>query len=117
MNSVYHAKSSAHNWGGDWEQYLPIHEFIDSSKQFVGDFGHRALLHSTWGCFLVEQMFGPVWTVGKREIPVREIAERHIIEDLGWLPSPGDYLKHMERQKWMSGKAKVVKTLDELKGA
>lgn len=121
MNSVYHAKSSAHKWGGEWEDYLPVHEFIDSSKKFIGDFGHRALLHSTWGCWLAEEIFGAVLYIptgngNVREVPVREIAEQHIIEDLGWLPSPGDYLQHMERKKWMSGKVKVTKTLSEIRG-
>lgn len=121
MNSVYHAKSSARKWGGRWEDYLSIHEFVDSSKQFVGDFGHRALLHSTWGCWLAEEIFGPIMPVltengNIRDVPVREIVEQHILEDLGWLPSPGDYLQHMERKQWMSGKVRVTKTLDELEG-
>lgn len=121
MNSVYHAKSSARKWGGHWEEYLPIHEFIDSSKMFVGDFGHRALLHSTWGCWLAEELFGAILPIptengNVRDVPVREIVEQHILEDLGWLPSPGDYLQHMERKQWMSGKVKVTKTLDELEG-
>ncbi len=119
MNSVYHAKSSAKRWGGEWQEYLDIHEFIDSSKKFVGDFGHRALLHSTWGCWLAESMFGAVLRIrtkagNVREVPVREIAEQHILEDLGWLPSPGDYLNHMDRKQWMSGPIKVTKTLIEL---
>jgi hypothetical protein len=37
---------------------------------------------------------------------VRLIAERHILEDLGWLPSPADYIDGMSIRSWMGGKQK-----------
>jgi hypothetical protein len=114
MNSVFHAKSSARKWGGDAADYLPIHEFIDSSKQVIGDVRHRAIYHHTLGVFLCERIFGKTLTVGRKEIPVREIAERHIIEDLGWLPSPADYLKDMPLEKWMSGSRRKQVPLSHL---
>ena len=43
-------------------------------------------------------------TVGRKQIPVRLIAERHILEDLGWLPTPADYIGGMPIKPWMSGK-------------
>lgn len=103
MNSWYHAQSAARKWGGDPEDYLPIEEFIDSSKQVIGDSRHRAMYHHTLGVFLCERVFGKTLDVGRVRVPVRLIAERHIIEDLGWLPSPVDYIKDMPLAKWMSG--------------
>lgn len=107
MNSWYHAKSSARKWGGAPDDYLPIHDFIDSSKKIIGDVRHRSLYHHTEGTFLCERIFGTTIKVYKNikaiEVPVRLIAERHIIEDLGWLPSPADYIKGMPVEKWMSG--------------
>lgn len=103
MNSWYHAKSSARKWGGSPEDYLPIHDFIDSSKKIIGDVRHRSIYHHTEGTFLCERIFGTTIAVGRKQIPVREIAERHIIEDLGWLPTPADYIKGMPVEKWMSG--------------
>lgn len=103
MNSWYHAVSAAHKYGGTPEDYLPIEEFIDSSKQVIGDARHRALYHHTLGVFLCEKIFGKTITVGRTQIPVRLIAERHIIEDLGRLPSPKDYIDHMVMDVWMSG--------------
>lgn len=38
MNSWYHAQSCARKWGDEPEDYLPIHEFIDSSKQMIETF-------------------------------------------------------------------------------
>lgn len=108
-NSYYHAKSAAHKWGGTPEDYLPIEEFIDASKQAHGDVRHRALYHHTLGVWLCQQVFGTTLVIEKRngtgtvEIPVREIAERHIVEDLGYIPAPSDWLNHMNISPWMGG--------------
>lgn len=106
MNSWYHARSAARKWGGIPEDYLPIEEFIDSSKKIIGDVRHRSLYHHTEGAWLCQEIFGRTITVGSRgiEVPVRLIAEQHILEDLGWLPSPHDYIKLMNIQPWMGGK-------------
>lgn len=119
MNSWYHAKSAAHKWGGEPEDYLPIEEFIDSSKQVIGDARHRSLYHHTLGVFLCQEIFGKTLVLPKGsrtiQVPVREIAERHIIEDLGWLPSPSDYIKEMTGKPWMTGAIrKEVGNLNDL---
>lgn len=118
MNSWFHARSAARKWGGRPEDYLPIEEFIDSSKQVIGDVRHRSVYHHTLGVFLCQRIFGPTLDIqlenGIRRIPVREIAERHIIEDLGWLPSPADYVKGMPIDAWMSGARRRVVPLAQL---
>jgi hypothetical protein len=107
LNSYNHAKSAASHWGGTTDDYLPIEEFIDFSKQSFGDVRHRAMYHHTAGVWLCQRVFGTTITVKKTyneiQIPVREIAERHIFEDLGCIPSPGDWLNQMNIQGWMSG--------------
>jgi hypothetical protein len=103
VNSWFHAQSCSKKWGGSPEDYLAIHSFIDSSKQVIGDVRHRSLYHHTLGVFLCERIFGATLTVGRKEIPVRLIAEQHILEDLGWLPSPADYIDGMPIKAWMSG--------------
>lgn len=109
MNSYLHAQASARRWGGDPEDYLPIHELIDGSKKAFGDVRHRALMHNTWGVWMCQEVFGPMLVIekqagGEKRVPVREIAEQHIIEDLGFIPSPGDWLAHMNMVTWMGGK-------------
>lgn len=104
LNSYYHAKSAARKWGGSPDDYIEVEELIDSSKKFIGDARHRALFHNTYGVWLCQEVFGRIITVGDhREVPVRLIAEQHIIEDLGWLPSPADYFQHLSLAPWMSG--------------
>ena len=105
MNSWYHAQSAARKFGGTPEDYIEIEEFIDSSKQVIGDVRHRSLYHHTAGVWLCQGIFGRTVEVGERKtvVPVRLIAERHILEDLGWLPSPKDYIDGMPIRPWMSG--------------
>lgn len=107
MNSYQHSVSSSRKWGGKPEDYQPIHEFIDSSKMTLGDVRHRALCHHTQGIYLCQKLFGDTLTIqkdkGSVEVPVRLIAERHILEDLGWIPTPADWLKNTPIETWMSG--------------
>ncbi len=111
MNSWHHAVSAARKWGGSPEDYIAIEEFIDSSKKSIGDIRHRALYHHTEGTWLCQEIFGRTITVEKKnghgtmDVPVRLIAERHIFEDLGFLPSFSDYITRVDilQNDWMSG--------------
>jgi hypothetical protein len=43
-----------------------------------------------------------------KKVPVRLIAERHIKEDLGWIPSFQDWIVHIKAQDWMmKGQPKI----------
>lgn len=103
---IIHAKSSARKYGGSPECYLDIHQFMDSTKASLADVRHRALLHSSWGCFIVEQVFGVerINSAGKAYSP-RDVAEDHCIEDLGFIPSVEKWLGNMAIQTWMGGRA------------
>lgn len=104
MNSWFHAQSAARKWGGTPEDYIDVEEFIDSSKRLIGDVRHRSLYHHTEGVWLCQRIFGRTLAIGHKQVPVRLIAERHVLEDLGWLPSPADYIGGMPVKPWMSGK-------------
>lgn len=115
MNSWFHAVSAAHKWGGIPEDYIEIEEFIDSSKKIIGDVRHRSLYHHTESIWLCQRVFGRVLLIGHKQVPVRLVAERHIEEDLGWIPSPSDYIKGMPVSPWMSGRQEKVLPLSTLK--
>lgn len=104
MKPLLHANLSVKKYGGVVEDYLPIHNFIDSTKSCMPDIRHRALLHSSFGCYLVEQVYG-VYFVNSdgKKVSTRDIAEEHIIQDLGFIPTVEKYLNNMEIQPWMSG--------------
>jgi hypothetical protein len=107
MKSYLHAKVHCKKYGGVPNDYVDIDDFIDSSKQAVADVRHRAILHSAFGCFIVEQVFGRTRINSSgREYSTRDIAEDHIMQDLGFIPSMEHYLKNMTIQPWMSGTLK-----------
>jgi len=111
MHTYYHAKSSVKEWGGQPSDYMPVHEFIDQSKVAMADVRHRAMLHHTLGTRLAEQCLGVVIiNSAGTEVPVRLIAEKHIIEDLGFLPTPQDWLKcvSLKAIPWAGGNVKKL---------
>ena len=94
MKPHLHAKTSVKKWGGSIEDYLDIHEFIDSSKAHIADMRHRILLHSSFGIYIAQQVFGMIRMNSAGNLyAVRDIAEDHVLEDLGTIPSV---------EKWMA---------------
>jgi hypothetical protein len=68
----------------------------------TADFRHRALRHHSEGLFLLERFFGPTLTLSTgRIIPVRPIGERHVIEDLGFIPSFAAWVRCIRPEPWM----------------
>jgi hypothetical protein len=110
MKPWIHAKSSARRYGGKPEDYLPIHDFMDSSKAHIADVRHRAIFHSSFGCYIVEKVFGTTLTNSDgKEYSVRDVAEDHIIEDLGRIPTVHEYFESMAIQPRMGGQSKAVR--------
>lgn len=104
MKPWLHARLSARRFGGEPSDYIKVHDFIDSSKAHFPDVRHRALLHSSFGIYLCEQMFGHnITTASGRQVSTRDIAEQHVIEDLGRIPTVQDYLQHLSLEKWFGG--------------
>ena len=105
MKPYLHAKSSVKRFGGSTEDYIDIHNFMDSSKGAIGDCRHRALTHTTW--FLsnvLERVFGLNITLANgKEVSVRDVGEQHILEDFGgkYIPTPQDFLANMPIEPWM----------------
>jgi len=101
-HSYHHAISSARKWGGTPDDYQAVHDWLDGSKLILADFRHRALRHHAEGCFAAEALFGTtiVNSTG-RAVPVRLIAEQHIIEDLGRIPSFADWARCIRPEPWM----------------
>lgn len=103
MKPYYHAVSSAKKYGGTYEDYLPIHNMMDSSKGQVADARHRAIFHTSFGCFIIEQIFGTTITNSDGKVVcTRDIAEQHIQEDFhGFIPTFQDFIEDLPMKKWM----------------
>jgi hypothetical protein len=106
--ALIHARSSARKWGGKAEDYLAIHERMDSTKSAHAEVTHRCVFHSAFGIFVIEEIFGrTLINSDGREVFVRDVAEQHVLEDLGWIPSLSDWLREMPAQPWMAGARKL----------
>lgn len=99
------------------EDYLPIHDWFDQSKEHFGDFRHRALRHHSQGIYEMEKEFGVTITLSSgKVIPTRPIGEQHVTEDLGFIPSVKDWLSNIQAQRWMTRNVdKAVNSLEAVK--
>ena len=103
---IIHAESSAKRYGGKAEDYIDIHELMDSSKSSFPDNRHRCMTHNIWFCVtIIPKIFGHsrVNSDGKKYI-CKDIAEQHCLEDfrMKFIPSVQDYLENLEMKSWMN---------------
>jgi hypothetical protein len=106
MKPWIHAESSAKRWGGKPEDYIEIHNLMDSSKAAIADNRHRALTHNSWFIgTILEKVFGVTLTNSNgRKVSVRQIGEDHVLEDFRgrYIPTAQDYLQEIEFKDWMN---------------
>ena len=109
-NPLHHAISSARRYGGEPEQYRAIHEWFDEPKAWFADFRQRAIRHHSEGIALAVTLFDDIVVdLGDgrtRTVPVRFIAEQHVREDLGRIPTAADWLRCMRPEPWMTRNAR-----------
>lgn len=103
---LFHAKSSAKQYGGIWEDYMEIHEFMDSSKAAFPDNRHRALTHNSWFISTVlPKVFGETFRrkSDNKLVNTRDIGEQHVLEDykFKFIPTPQDFLQELDFLPWM----------------
>jgi hypothetical protein len=133
MKPYEHGRISAKKWGGRAEDYQEIHDFIDLPKSAHPDMRHRAILHNSLSPYICEKIFGTwkwefhgkwwnptswfSWKYTKRpyivnsegkRVQIRDIAEQHIIDDMGRIPTLSDYLDEMPFYNWLGGLPKKV---------
>jgi len=104
-NPLVHSKSSVKRWGGKVEDYLSIHELIDSPKSTMNNNSSRLLTHNTWFAYhIIPKIFGyNITNSDGKSVDTVDVAMLHIAEDfrMKFVPTPQDYLKHLDVQPWM----------------
>ena len=172
MTPWKHAESSVKKWGGIPQDYIDIHNWFDETKQYTGDWTHRALRHHSAGIEWAIKEFGHTITTSRKvpagnfgdmtkitidsgtchrerevmfvtadstaqeivkdyaqmkgysivedtsayyepvKVPTKLIAEQHVTEDCGYIPTPQDWLQVLTRHPddWM---LKVGKKITE----
>lgn len=104
MTPWKHAVSSAKHHGGEPDEYIKYHEWFDGTKAYTGDWTHRAMRHHSVGIQECVNLFGHAFTnsVG-RSVPIKTIAEQHVMEDCGRIPTVQDWLTPLKHhpEPWM----------------
>ncbi|RTQ50140.1 hypothetical protein EJV47_10925 [Hymenobacter gummosus] len=98
MDIWKHCLLSQRKFGGEPQDYVAVHRFMDSSKLFYYHARHRLLLHHTLGLEWATQLLGDLLTTSAgRTVLVRDVAAEHCKEDLlGRVPSLGDWLREAD---------------------
>jgi hypothetical protein len=103
---IIHAKSSAKKFGGKWEDYIHLHEWMDFTKSWYGHSNHRIFRHHSEGIFEMEKIFGNHFVNSDGKIVyTRYVGEQHVKEDCyNHIPSAKEWLlalESKERPMWM----------------
>tara|TARA_A100001037_G_scaffold305961_1_gene348276 strand:- start:1364 stop:1714 length:351 start_codon:yes stop_codon:yes gene_type:complete len=104
MTPWKHAESSVKKWGGTPSDYIDLHDWLDETKQFTGNWTHRALRHHSAGVQWCVEKFGhAILNSVDRAVPTKMVAEQHIMEDCGFIPAPADWLDGLQdnAKPWM----------------
>lgn len=111
-NPENHAKSSVKRWGGTIEDYLAIHELLDSPKETMNNNTSRMLTHNVWFCYkIIPKIFGyNITNSDGKSVETIDIAMLHVAEDfrMKFVPTVQDYLKHLDVQPWMNNGVKDI---------
>lgn len=92
MRPWQHAKSSAGK-ARSWQDDLPVHEFLDSTKYACADRRHRVVLHNVdLGAEIAERVF-----LARHDL--RAIVRTHVEEDLGHPASLADWWNFCDESK------------------
>lgn len=97
MNAYKHAIISQKRRGGKIEDYLPLHNFIDSTKELCSDNRHR-ILHTMWGIRrVVVPVFGETLVNSdNKQVYVKDICEQdHVLPDYQnkFIPTLSDFVE------------------------
>ncbi len=96
MKPLQHAQISQKTYGGFWQDYIAVHNFLDSSKAACAHFKHRFLLHHAEGIELGVRILGETLTNSEnKQIETRRLLTDHLIEDVGRVVTIEDWARDL----------------------
>ena len=109
---ILHAKSSVKKFGGKGEDYIHLHEWMDSTKSWYGHSFHRMWRHHSEGIFEMEQRFGPEFKNSDgKTVYTRYVGEQHVREDCdGYIPTAKEWftiVENKQRPTWATRTQKL----------
>jgi hypothetical protein len=118
-NPLIHSKSSVKRWGGKVEDYLSIHQVIDSPKETMNNNAARMITHNIWFCYkIIPLIFGyNITNSDGKSVDTTDIAMLHIAEDfrMKFIPTIQDYLENMTLPSWIHNGVKVIDNPNSIK--
>jgi hypothetical protein len=115
MKPLQHARITAHRYGGKWQDWIAIHDWIDRSKAIFPSMQHRMLLHSDFGEWLAARIHGEA--IGSKDgtvIPTRDLFRDHQVEDLGRVVTLAEWLHEINTDYW-TRRRKPPRQLEQIK--
>jgi hypothetical protein len=112
-----HCLHSSEQFGGQPDDYRTLHAFFNSARTVLPDEASRCVLHHAWGIDLAVRCFGITLhrPSDQSQVSTRQIAEAHILRDLGAIPTMLEALETVPLARWMYDNAMPLSRL--LKGA
>jgi hypothetical protein len=102
MKPLQHARITARRYGGEWQDWIAIHNWIDRSKAVFPSMQHRMFLHSDFGEWLTVRIHGEkIGADGGTVIPTRDLFLDHQVEDLGRVVTLAEWLREIDADYWM----------------
>lgn len=101
MKPLQHARITAHRYGGEWQDWIAIHDWIDRSKMIFPSMQHRMFLHSDFGEWLTIKTHGDSITASDgTTVSTSDLFRDHQVEDLGRIVSLSEWLREIDAEYW-----------------
>lgn len=101
MKPLQHARITAHRYGGRWQDWIVIHDWIDRSKMVFPSMQHRMFLHSDFGEWLTVRIHGEAIKASDgMAVSTRDLFRDHQVEDLGRIVSLSEWLREVDPEYW-----------------
>jgi len=101
MKPLQHARITAHRYGGEWQDWIAIHDWIDRSKAIFPSMQHRMFLHSDFGEWLAVRIHGEAIEAKDGTInSTRDLFRDHQVEDLGRVVTLAEWLHEIDADYW-----------------
>jgi uncharacterized protein DUF6915 len=101
MKPLQHARITAHRYGGEWQDWITVHDWIDRSKVIFPSMQHRMFIHSDFGEWLAVKIHGEA--IGANDgtvISTRDLFHDHQVEDLGRVVTLAEWLREIDADYW-----------------
>src|SRR5215468_2722902 len=101
MKPLQHARITGRRYGGEWQDWIAIHDWIDRSKAIFPSMQHRMFLHSDFGEWLTVKIHGEaIEAKDGTVIPTCDLFRDHQVEDLGRVVTLAEWLREISADYW-----------------